>query len=84
MRTRTASGSRSPKPTNRPRVSQTCAGSAVSKTGAVRKYTRSGGTRSPPPRFNQHGDDVLAGLGYDADEIAGLKRAGIVHETRRR
>lgn len=43
-----------------------------------------GGTRSPPPRFNQHGDDVLAGLGYDTDEIAGLKQAGVVHETRRR
>ncbi|KHQ51341.1 CaiB/BaiF CoA transferase family protein [Mameliella alba] len=36
------------------------------------------GTDMPPPRFAEHTDAVLTGLGLDADQIAGLRAAGIV------
>ena len=42
-----------------------------------------GGTRAPPPRFNEHGDAVLARYGYSAEEIAALKRDGVVVADRR-
>jgi crotonobetainyl-CoA:carnitine CoA-transferase CaiB-like acyl-CoA transferase len=42
-----------------------------------------GGTRSAPPRFNQHGDDVLARHGFSAEEIEALKQSGTVVEQRR-
>jgi crotonobetainyl-CoA:carnitine CoA-transferase CaiB-like acyl-CoA transferase len=32
----------------------------------------------PAPELGQHTDDLLAGIGYDADRIAGLKRKGVV------
>lgn len=39
-----------------------------------------GGARvhSPPPRRGQHTDDILAGLGYDAAAIAGLRSSGVI------
>jgi len=43
-----------------------------------------GGTRAPPPRFNEHGADVLAGLGYTDAEVQQLRADGILHDTRRR
>ncbi len=43
-----------------------------------------GGTRAPPPRFGEHGAEVLAGLGYTEDEIEALRDAGALHERRRR
>lgn len=43
-----------------------------------------GGTRSPPPRFNEHGAAVLAGLGYSEDEVESLRADGIVRDARRR
>ena len=30
------------------------------------------------PTFGQHSDEVLAGYGYSADEIAALRAAGVV------
>jgi formyl-CoA transferase len=43
-----------------------------------------GGTRARPPRFAEHADSVLAQHGYSAEEIATLKRDGVVVETRRK
>ncbi|HSX66766.1 CoA transferase [Nocardioides sp.] len=31
-----------------------------------------------PPAIGQHSDEVLAGLGYDADRIAALREAGVI------
>lgn len=33
---------------------------------------------TPPPRLGEHNDEVLAGLGYGADEIAALRREGVI------
>jgi len=43
-----------------------------------------GGARTPPPRFNEHGADVLAGLGYTEAEVQQLRSDGILRDTRRR
>ncbi len=43
-----------------------------------------GGTRMPPPQFNEHGSDVLAGLGYSDADMQQLRDEGILHDTRRR
>jgi formyl-CoA transferase len=43
-----------------------------------------GGTRTKPPRFNEHGDSVLAAHGYSAEEIEALKQAGVLVEARRK
>jgi crotonobetainyl-CoA:carnitine CoA-transferase CaiB-like acyl-CoA transferase len=42
-----------------------------------------GGTRRPPPRFNQHGAEVLAEFGYSSAEIDELIASGVVHTKRR-
>jgi len=42
-----------------------------------------GGVRSAPPRFNEHGAEVLAGLGYTDDEIALLRRDEVLFDKRR-
>ena len=42
-----------------------------------------GGTRAAPPRFNEHGDDILARHGFTAEEMAELKSKGIVVAARR-
>ena len=42
-----------------------------------------GGTRAAPPRFNEHGDDILARHGFTADEVSELKAKGIVVAVRR-
>lgn len=42
-----------------------------------------GGTRAAPPRFNEHGDDILARHGFTAEEVADLKSKGIVVAARR-
>ncbi len=43
-----------------------------------------GGAHAAPPRFGEHGDSVLAGLGYTEEEIAALREQGVLHNTRRR
>src|ERR1700742_4662194 len=41
--------------------------------GTPIKFSRTkGGTRRPPPRFNEHGADILAEFGYSAAEIERL------------
>ena len=43
-----------------------------------------GGTRSPPPKFAEHAQDVLTQHGYSPEEIQKLEEDGILHTTRRR
>jgi formyl-CoA transferase len=43
-----------------------------------------GGTRAAPPRFGEHGDDILAKHGFSPEEVAELKAAGVVVEARRK
>jgi len=42
-----------------------------------------GGARTAPPRFGEHGAEVLAGLGYSEEEIAGLREGGVMFDARR-
>jgi formyl-CoA transferase len=42
-----------------------------------------GGTRAAPPRFNQHGQDILARHGFSAEEIDMLTAQGILVRERR-
>ncbi|WP_439596195.1 CaiB/BaiF CoA transferase family protein [Falsiroseomonas sp.] len=42
-----------------------------------------GGTRAAPPRFNEHGDEILARHGFAAEEVDALKAKGIVVAARR-
>jgi crotonobetainyl-CoA:carnitine CoA-transferase CaiB-like acyl-CoA transferase len=52
--------------------------------GTPIKFSRTpGGTRRPPPKFAQHGAEVLRQLGYSDTEIEELRRNGAVHDARR-
>jgi crotonobetainyl-CoA:carnitine CoA-transferase CaiB-like acyl-CoA transferase len=42
-----------------------------------------GGTRAAPPRFGEHGADILAQHGYSPEEIARLQEAGVMLTQRR-
>lgn len=60
-------------------------GSTYRALGTPIKLSRTpGGTRAPPPRFGEHGNEVLAGLGYTEGEIEALRDAGALHEQRGR
>ena len=51
----------------------------VQQVGVAPKLSDTPGTaRTTAPSPGQHTDDVLGGLGYDADRIAGLRSAGAV------
>jgi formyl-CoA transferase len=53
--------------------------------GTPIKFSRTpGGTRAAPPRFGQHGDEVLAQHGYSAEDITALERSGALVRERRR
>jgi formyl-CoA transferase len=63
----------------------------VTELGAYRglgtpiKLSRTpGGTRSAPPRFNEHGKAVLRGHGFSDAEIAALAREGVLVQKRRK
>ena len=43
-----------------------------------------GATRRRPPRFAEHGEEVLAEHGFTAAEIAALKQGGVLCSTRRK
>ncbi|CAH0222538.1 CaiB/BaiF CoA-transferase family protein [Roseomonas sp. CECT 9278] len=43
-----------------------------------------GGARSAPPRFNQHGRDVLMARGFSEAEIAALENDGVIVGARRK
>jgi formyl-CoA transferase len=52
--------------------------------GTPIKFSRTkGGTRRPPPKFAQDGNEILGQLGYTAEEIAALEKNGVVHTKRR-
>jgi len=62
----------------------------VTELGAYRglgtpiKLSRTpGGTRSAPPRFNEHGEAVLRSRGFSDAEIAALVREGVLVQKRR-
>jgi alpha-methylacyl-CoA racemase len=50
----------------------------VQPAPAPRLSRTPGAIDRPPPRPGEHTDEVLAGLGLDADAIAGLRDAGVV------
>ena len=43
-----------------------------------------GGTRRKPPRYGEHGEEVLREHGFTADDIAKLKSGGVLYTTRRK
>lgn len=43
-----------------------------------------GGARSLPPKFNQHGREVLLARGFSEEEIAALENDGVIVQTRRK
>ncbi len=43
-----------------------------------------GGTRRKPPRYSEHADEVLGEFGFHADEIAEMRRDGILHDVRKK
>jgi crotonobetainyl-CoA:carnitine CoA-transferase CaiB-like acyl-CoA transferase len=43
-----------------------------------------GGTRRKPPRYGEHGDEVLREHGFSAADIATLKAGGVLYASRRR
>ncbi len=44
----------------------------------VRLSRSGGGVRTPPPRTGEHTDEILAGLGYTAEDIARLRAERVV------
>ena len=46
--------------------------------GPVKFTETPGPAPMPAPTFGQHGDEILAGCGYSADEIAALRERGVV------
>lgn len=54
-------------------------------TGIPIKFGRTpGDIRRTPPKFGEHGREVLAEAGFDADEIDTLAEAGVLVEQRRK
>ncbi len=43
-----------------------------------------GGTRRKPPRYGEHGEEVLREHGFSADDIAKLKSGGVLYTSRKK
>jgi alpha-methylacyl-CoA racemase len=55
----------------------------VKLLGVPVKMSRTpGAPAGPGPALGEHTDEVLAALGYSADEVAALKKSGAVADTR--
>ena len=46
--------------------------------GPVKFTDTSGPAPTPAPTFGQHSDEILTACGYSAEEIAALRRSGVV------
>jgi formyl-CoA transferase len=46
--------------------------------GLTIKFSKTPGKLGPVPTPGQHTDEILGGIGYSADKIAGLRAAGVV------
>ncbi len=58
-------------------------GGAYRTLGTPIKLSRTpGGARTVPPRFGEHGAEVLAELGYSEEEVVGLRGGGVVFAAR--
>jgi formyl-CoA transferase len=54
-------------------------------SGIPIKFSRTpGAIKSTPPKFSQHGRDILAEFGYSDDEISALAEDGVLVEKRRK
>jgi len=52
--------------------------------GTPIKFSRTpGGTRRPPPKFSEHGREVLRQHGYSDEQIASLEQDGVLVDKRR-
>ena len=52
--------------------------------GTPIKFSRTkGGTRRPPPKFAQDGNEILTQHGYSEADIAALEQSGVLHVKRR-
>jgi crotonobetainyl-CoA:carnitine CoA-transferase CaiB-like acyl-CoA transferase len=55
----------------------------VKLLGVPVKMSRTpGAPAGPGPALGEHTDEVLAALGYSADEVAALKKSGAAADTR--
>jgi crotonobetainyl-CoA:carnitine CoA-transferase CaiB-like acyl-CoA transferase len=57
---------------------ETAAGVPFQLVGAPVQYDEAPPQARRAPEFNEHGDDILQEVGYDWDEIVGLKANGVV------
>jgi crotonobetainyl-CoA:carnitine CoA-transferase CaiB-like acyl-CoA transferase len=57
---------------------QTASGTPFRLVAAPVQFDEAPAVPSRAPEFNEHGDDILAGIGFDADAIIDLKIRGVV------
>jgi crotonobetainyl-CoA:carnitine CoA-transferase CaiB-like acyl-CoA transferase len=57
---------------------QTADGTPFELVAAPVQYDNEPAQPQRAPEFNEHGDEILGGLGYDMDRIIDLKVRGVV------